>query len=207
MLADVGPEFGIDQVADRAGVTKPVIYRHFADRAALVEAMGERATAMLLDERMVPAVGVEDPPRLRVRGIVDAFLSFLEDNPNVYWLFVHHAPLAKGDAAQTDTEMLAALVSVVLGDFLRASGGDAGIAEVWAHGLVGFVQNAAEWWLDHRTMSREGLTDHVTALIWAQIDGVARQSGVVIDPDEPLTTDELARQRRSDDEPTGGVAG
>ena len=42
LLGETGPDFGLDQVAARAGVTKPVIYRFFGDRAALVYAMGER---------------------------------------------------------------------------------------------------------------------------------------------------------------------
>jgi Tetracyclin repressor-like, C-terminal domain len=71
-------------------------------------------------------------------------------------------------------------------------------ADVWAHGLVGFVQNTAEWWLEHRTLTRDELADQLTTLVWAQMDGIVRGYGITLDPQEPITPDELAeRARRS----------
>jgi AcrR family transcriptional regulator len=60
VLGEVGPEFGVEEVAERAGITKPVIYRHFTDRAGLVAAMGEWATASLLDDWALPVIHTAD---------------------------------------------------------------------------------------------------------------------------------------------------
>lgn len=194
VLAASGPEFGLDLVAERAGVTKPVIYRHFADRARLVDAMGERATAIMLDDWILPAIHHDTAPIARIRASIDAFLGFLEAHPNVYWLYVHHAPADGSDVAQMNKELIGAAIGAVLDDFLRIGGIAPDAAEVWGHGLVGFVQNAAEWWLVRRTLSREGLASHLAALVWAQCDGVARSYGAVIEPDVRITPEDLAER-------------
>ena len=83
VLEEHGPDFGLDQVAARAGVTKPVIYRHFADRAGLVQAMGERATNRLMG-RLMPAVYADtEPLGDRIRTSIAILVRFLDESPNV----------------------------------------------------------------------------------------------------------------------------
>ncbi|WP_433801416.1 TetR family transcriptional regulator [Actinomycetospora sp. CA-084318] len=183
VLAEVGPEFGIEQVAIEAGVTKPVLYRHFSDKADLVEAMGERGTHILLD-RLIPALNSEEAPLPRIRKSIDAVLGTLEDYPNLYWVLARHGH--GQEVVQADKEIIATALSALLGDYLRAFGLDSGAAEPWAYGVVGLVQNTAEWWLERRSMSRDSVTEYLTMLVWAAIDGFARQRDVVIDPNVPL---------------------
>ena len=183
VLAETGPEFGIEQVAVEAGVTKPVLYRHFSDKADLVEAMGERATQILLD-RLIPALNSEEAPVPRIRKSIDAVLGTLEEYPNLYWVLARHGH--GEEVVRADKEIIATALSALLGDYLRAFGLDSGAAEPWAYGVVGFVQNTAEWWLERRSMSRDSVTEYLTTLVWAAIDGFARQRDVVIDPNVPL---------------------
>lgn len=192
VLEEDGPDFGLQQVAARAGVTKPVIYRHFGERAALVEAMGDRATNVLM-ARLMPAVYGDSALLVRMRASIDAFLGFLDESPNIYWLFARRAPMDERDVLGVDKEFVADALAAVLGEHLRALdiAGDQ-IAAVWARGTVGFVQNAAEWWLQSRAMSRDELADHLTTLLWAQVDGLARRHGVVLDPDVPVTVETIA---------------
>lgn len=198
VLAEAGPDFGIEQVAVEAGVTKPVLYRHFSDKADLVEAMGERATAILLD-RLIPALNSEEAPLPRIRKSIDAVLGTLEEYPNLYWVLARHGH--GGDVVRADKEIIATALSALLGDYLRAFGLDSGPAEPWAYGVVGLVQNTAEWWLERRSMSRDALTEYLTTLVWAAIDGFARQRGVVIDPNVPLEINrviQMSHQRTAD---------
>jgi hypothetical protein len=75
---------------------------------------------------------------------------------------------------------------------------DSGAAEPWAHGIVGMVQNTGEWWLDRRSMGRDAVVEYLTQIIWAAIDGLTRQHGVVIDPNLPLEANKVVQLGRTD---------
>ncbi|MFC6092177.1 TetR/AcrR family transcriptional regulator [Saccharothrix sp. BKS2] len=190
-VAGHGPDVGMDEIAAEAGVSKPVLYRHFADKSDLYLAVGQRATEMLMD-RLGPAIGHEGPIRVRIARIVDAYLSVIEEHPNLY-RFVVRASFAdrpvEQDVVGEDKTMIANALARLLGDYLRAFGMDSGGAEPWAHALVGMVQNAGDWWLDRQSMTRASLSDYLTTIIWHAIDGLLRSAGVEIDPDAPLTTE------------------
>src|SRR5881227_296891 len=60
-LDEHGPDLGMEDVAAAAGVTKPVLYRHFDDKADLYDALGQRGTEILF-ERLIPAINAELAP-------------------------------------------------------------------------------------------------------------------------------------------------
>ncbi|WP_154697207.1 TetR/AcrR family transcriptional regulator [Lentzea guizhouensis] len=188
-VAKKGPDVGMEDIAAEAGVSKPVLYRHFTDKSDIYLAVGQKATELLMD-RMGPALVAEGSIRARIEGIVDAYLSVIEENPNLYRFVVKGSfvdrPVEK-DVAQEDKNLIAATLARIIGDYLRAFDMDSGGAEPWAHGLVGMVQNAGDWWLDRQTMSRANLSDYLATLIWHALDGVLRAGGIQIDPEQPLT--------------------
>jgi AcrR family transcriptional regulator len=188
VLAASGPELPMDAVAAEAGVTKPVLYRYFSDKAALVDALGEVGSAFLLD-RLLPAIQADGPPLARVRDAVGAYFAVIDEYPNLYWLLARW-PAAEGgrpDLIRRDKELIATTLTAVLGDYLRVFGLDSGAAEPWAYGITGLVESTGEWWLQRRSMSRVHVVDYVTRLIWAALSGAARDAaGIVIDPDKPL---------------------
>jgi AcrR family transcriptional regulator len=187
LLAAQGPELPMDAVAAEAGVTKPVLYRYFADKAALVEALGEFSSALLL-ERVLPAIGGDGPALSRVRDGVDAYFSVIDEYPNLYWLLARQGADGSpgGDPVHRNKEFIATSLSAVIDDYLRAYGLDSEAAEPWGHGLTGLVQSAGEWWMSRRSMSRANVVEYVTRLIWAAITGLLGEWGIVIEPDQPL---------------------
>lgn len=66
-------------------------------------------------------------------------------------------------------------MAVVLGERLRQLGADSGAAEPWAHGIVGMVHLAADWWVERRTMPRARLVEYLVALLWEGLESVATQ--------------------------------
>jgi AcrR family transcriptional regulator len=165
-----GPAVSVAEIAAAAGITKPVLYRHFADRADLQRAVGQEAVALLM-RRMAPALAVEGDMPSTIHGIVDTFLAGIEAEPEL-WRFVVHHPIGRAEVVDDAREQIARLVTVLIGDRLREDGLDSGGAEVWAQGLVGMVQSAGDWWLERRTMSRATLTGYLTTVIWSGLSGV-----------------------------------
>jgi AcrR family transcriptional regulator len=197
-LAAHGPDLGMEDVAAEAGVTKPVLYRHFDDKADLYVALGQRGTEILF-ERLIPAINAELAPVPRIRMALDAFFTVIEEHPNLYRLLAHGRPEkpVSSDVVAEDKELIASALTALLGDYMRMFNMDSGAAEPWAHGIVGMVQNTGEWWLDRRSMSRDAVVEYLTQIIWAAIDGLTRQNGVVIDPNQPLEANKVVQLGRS----------
>ena len=168
-----GPGVSVAEIAAAAGITKPVLYRHFADRADLQRAVGKEAAALLM-ARIAPTLSAAGDPRAGVRAIIDAFLGGIEDEPEL-WRFVVHHPVERAPGAEIVDDAraeIAAVLTGVLTERLRAAGREIDRAAVWAQGLVGMVQSAGDWWLDRRPMARAALADHLTAIIWGGLSAV-----------------------------------
>lgn len=167
-----GPTVDMDQVASMAGVSKPVLYRYFADKTQLWLAVGEFVAQQVLAV-VTPAIESVREERELIAATIDAYLGAIEEQHELYRFLqrvnvpgVHH--LING-ASQTVSSGL----SRVIGDRLRALGLDAGPAEPWAIGIVGLVQTVGDWWMArNRPMRREALTDYLTTLLWYGIEGV-----------------------------------
>lgn len=184
VLGRDGQDFGLDQVAHEAGVTKPVIYRHFGDRAALLDAMAERATDRLM-ERLMPALYRECAAWKRIHDSVDAVMGFLDDSPGVDLLFRRRLPGQRGEGVDAGREFIASALTGLLGSYAEVLGlDDPELVRVWSQSLVGAVQGTAEWWLRGRATGnapgRDVVTTHLTDLIWTQIEGVGRQQGLTL---------------------------
>jgi AcrR family transcriptional regulator len=193
-LDEHGPEVGMEDVAAEAGVTKPVLYRHFDDKADLYVALGQRGTEILF-ERLIPAINAELAPVPRIRMALDAFFGVIEEHPNLYRLLARGSfdrPVST-DVVAEDKEVIATALTALLGDYMRMFTMDSGAAEPWAHGIVGMVQNTGEWWLDRRSMSRDSVVEYLTQIIWAAIDGLTRQHGIIVDPNLPLEENKVIK--------------
>jgi AcrR family transcriptional regulator len=164
----------MDDIAAQAGVSKPILYRHFTDRADLWLAVGRRVNDELLTA-MSSALLVDRPPRETIAAVVDTYLALIEEDPEIYRFVVHGSLADRGmssDLVHAQMAVMAAEVARVLGDRLREAGVDSGGAEPWAHGIVGMVQAAADWWIDRRSMSRAALVAYLTSLISTGIEGL-----------------------------------
>lgn len=175
-----GAETGLDEIAAQAGVSKPVLYRHFTDRsdlfAAVLDAIADdvllpRIAAELAALPAAPDGALADSEV--IGRVVRAFVSVVDDEPQLYRFALAHASSGRdGDFVAATERRVAQLLSALLGDRLRGLGADSGGAEVWAFGIVGMVQLATQRWFDQRTMSAEALVDYLTALVTGGLSGV-----------------------------------
>jgi AcrR family transcriptional regulator len=188
-----GPSVDMDQVAQVAGVSKPVLYRYFADKSQLWLAVGQHLASQVLSV-VTPAVERVREERALIAAAIDAYLGAIEGQAQLYGALmradvpgVHH--LVNG-AVQTVSSGL----SRVIGDRLRALGLDAGPAEPWAVGIVGLVQSVGDWWIRHRRpMGRQALTEYLTTLLWHGIEGVRASADLA-----PPAIPEVAGQTTAD---------
>lgn len=168
-----GPAVSMREIAQEAGVTKPIVYRAFGDREGLTRAIADRFAAELADD-LQRAIEHAPDDRARVRGAIDAYVSFIESDPSVIRFLIDRSldSVAESGVAMSGfVRRVGQLITQAIGDALRQRGLDSGIAEPWAYAIVGAVHLAGDWWLERRPMPREQLVDDLTALIW---DGMHR---------------------------------
>ncbi|MCP2323788.1 AcrR family transcriptional regulator [Hamadaea flava] len=177
-----GPEVDMEQVAATAGVSKPVLYRYFADKSQLWIAVGQHLAGVVVNA-VAPAVEQVREERTLIEATIDAYLGVIEAEPNLYRFVMHQSgipgvhQLIVGASREVAVEL-----ARVIGDRLRALGLDAGPAEPWAYGLVGFVQSVGDWWMQHgRPIRREALTDYLTELLWSGFDGLRRRADLPLE--------------------------
>src|SRR6201991_5290331 len=92
-----GPQASMNAIAAEAGITKPILYRHFGDKAGLYQALAVRHTDALLDS-LRAALDAPAERRRRVEATLDTSLAAIEARPQVYRFLMHPAE----DAPQAD---------------------------------------------------------------------------------------------------------
>jgi AcrR family transcriptional regulator len=168
-----GPDASMNVIAAEAGITKPILYRHFGDKGGLYSALAARHIDDLL-QRLRAALLTRGGLEARTRATLDAYLASIEERPQVYRFLVRRAAVeepgvrgeVEGFVRRFGDELANGIRhEPVLGevDPLRA--------QVWAHGIAGMVQAVGDWWLDHPDVARSAVVDELTALL---IAGFAR---------------------------------
>jgi AcrR family transcriptional regulator len=167
-------------IAAAAGVTKPILYRHFGDRRGLVLALAERFAAGLTAElEAALAHGDGAAPQELLATTLDVYLGFVERDPGLYRFLVQQAMGEEAAARSTLLGLMRSVadrVGVVLGDRLALAGADARLGAPLAHGIVGMVFAAGDWWVEQGWMSREGLGRSVADLLWHGLAGMGLDS-------------------------------
>ncbi|GAA3074782.1 hypothetical protein GCM10020254_18370 [Streptomyces goshikiensis] len=85
-----GPKASMNAIAAEAGITKPILYRHFGDKAGLYQALAVRHTDALLDS-LRAALDAPAERRRRVEATLDTYLAAIEARPQVYRFLMHPA--------------------------------------------------------------------------------------------------------------------
>lgn len=173
-----GPGASIADIARAAGVSKPVLYRYFADKDDLYRAVGRWGAAEVL-RVLAPILTADAPIRDKVDQGARDYVALIAEHPQVFLLLVEHRtaddPLADGK------DLITAAFARSMGDALRTIGADAAAAEPWAHGVVGLGLAIGEWWLRRRTMSQSAVAAYLGSFVWHAFSGMAADHGVRLD--------------------------
>ncbi|WP_054816299.1 TetR/AcrR family transcriptional regulator [Nocardia arizonensis] len=155
----------IEEIAQRAQVSKPVVYEHFGGKEGLYAVVVDREMSMLLD--MITSSLTRNRSRVRLEQVVLALLTYIEERTDGFRILVRDQPVATDDGRYSSllNEAVNQVAHILAGDFGRR-GLDTGLATLYAQGLVGTVSTAATWWLDARTPSKEVVAAHLVNLCW-----------------------------------------
>ena len=160
-----GPGVSMGDIAAEAGITKPILYRHFGDKDGLYEALTRRYVDELA-AAMRPAV-TADEPRDRLAAAIDAYLVYVEREPERYRFLLHAGEQPRTAPIVEDFRRRhIASCAFTAAENLRRAGVDPGFAEPWAQCVNGMVRAAGTSWLETRSLPREKLVQYLTTILW-----------------------------------------
>ena len=166
----------MDDIADRAGVSKPVLYQHFPSKLdlylALLDAGGQQLTA-----RVREALLSTHDNKLRVQATIESYFAFVEESAGAFRL-VFESDLTNEPRVRERIDAAGDEVARLICEVIAE---DTGLPDnesmLLASGLAGLAQTAARHWLQEAgTIPRDAAAALVARLSWRGISGVPRQS-------------------------------
>ncbi len=155
----------MDEIAAEAGISKPILYRHFGDKDGLHQALAQRYVDELMS--VLRAARLVDDPRANIAAGIDAYLAFIEREPERYRFLLGAAEEPRTSALVAEfRRRLATDCASATAKRLRRLSLDPEIAEPWAWGVVGMVRSVGVWWLESQALPRARLVEHLTNLLW-----------------------------------------
>lgn len=192
-IEEHGPDAGTAQIAERAGLARPNVYRHFASKDELDREVARAAYRQIL-EAFCDRVDLPGTPLDVIRKPVATQVDWARNHPNLY-----HFLLSQGfyrffvaTGARSSSRRL-----VAQGDF-AAEVAEAGeryfprfaenrdAAETLVMELASIFHISITRWLTGHTETRDQLIERLTAEAWLLTDRHLRQFGVHLDPHKPL---------------------
>jgi AcrR family transcriptional regulator len=157
----------LDEIAAAAGVTKPIVYRHFAGKQELYLALLERHRDDL-GRFPVPAEG---PLEQRLRAVLDAWLAYVETHAYAWRMLFRDsgggAPVQafRGEVQTRARAVLAGLIGALAADRIPEAEREP-LAELMRMGMASLVL----WWMDEPALSRDAVLDALVR-VWSGVLG------------------------------------
>jgi AcrR family transcriptional regulator len=155
----------VEEIAQRAGVTKPVVYEHFGGKEGLYAVIVDREVQTLLTQ-VTTALG-DGGARLRLERAADAFLAYIEHQPDGFRVLVRDSPAvtAGGTFGSVMGDVASQVEHILVAEFKRRSL-NTKLAPLYARALVGMVAHVGQWWLEAGKPRRRIVAAHLVNLGW-----------------------------------------
>jgi AcrR family transcriptional regulator len=163
----------MNDIADAAGVTKPVLYQHFRSKRELYREVLEDVGGRL-EETIAKAAAGAPGPREQVESGFGAYFRFVAGEQDAFQVLfggdTRRDPEFARQAAETEASIAAAIAALI-----DIEGIDPAHQALLAHGLVGLAEGTSRRWLAAGCQEDAGaLAAQVAELAWAGLRGIRR---------------------------------
>jgi AcrR family transcriptional regulator len=164
----------MDEIAEKAGVSKPVLYQHFPGKLELYLALLDQSVDELV-ETVRQALRSNTDNKQRVAATFSAYFEYMESEGQAYRL-VFESDLGNSEAVRDRLDRGQQECAEMISPFVRQDAGlDDEEARLLSVGLVGLAQVTARYWLSTRDrIPREAAEQLVARLAWRGISGWPR---------------------------------
>ena len=155
----------IEEIAARAGVSKPVVYEHFGGKEGLYAVVVDREVGRFLE--MANRLLAGDDTRQKFEYAAVSLLRYIKENADGFRILVRDSNPTSGSGTFASLiSDVAGQVEYILGDVLQTRGYNPKLAPLYARMLVGMVTFTGQWWLDAATPDEEEVAAHLVNLAW-----------------------------------------
>ncbi|HZM40998.1 MAG TPA: TetR/AcrR family transcriptional regulator [Acidimicrobiales bacterium] len=154
----------MEDIAAEAGISRPILYRHFGDATGLYAAVADHFCRALL-ARLRRGTRDLPPGHGLLHHQILSYLTFIDEDPNVYRFLNRQVPPDR-ERSVTHHSGFSRLVADSTAEHLRTAGWGKRMSLAGADLFVGGLEAAASRWVEERTCSAEELADRLTAVLW-----------------------------------------
>ncbi len=164
----------MDEIAERAGVSKPVLYQHFPGKQELYLALLDESVEELTETVRTALLSTDDN-RQRVFATIRAYFEFVAAQSGTFRL-VFESDFTNEPAVRERVERADRKCAEMVSEVIKS---DAGLGDQEAHllsiALVGMAQVSARYWLGTMgSIPRDAAEQLVARLSWRGISGWPR---------------------------------
>ncbi len=182
VFAERGPDgASVEEIAARAGVSKPVVYEHFGGKDGLYAEVVRREVEHLLLTFTSALTG--GSARVLLEQATWALLTYVEERGDGFRILVRESPVTGESSFATILSDVAVRVEHLLAAEFAERGFPTRFAGLHSQGLVGQVALVGQWWAQHGELDRREVAAHLVNLAWNGLSG--------LEPDPVLRTDPL----------------
>ncbi|MFE3446089.1 TetR/AcrR family transcriptional regulator [Nocardia sp. NPDC059180] len=198
--SEPGADIPLQLIAERAGIRRSVVYRHFTDRKDLDDKTREYVVESSIGQVM-PTLDLDDSLHATLSRIIDTYVQLVSARPRLH-LWVEQGPGSHDPAGLAVVGSTKLAIAQRITDLFTMAAALLGIDEpgidVAAYSVVSMVDGAVTRWLQTEPSGYDAdeVSRLLTESLWFLIDGHARARGVTVDPDLPLR--ELLTQATAD---------
>ncbi|RRO15778.1 TetR/AcrR family transcriptional regulator [Saccharopolyspora rhizosphaerae] len=161
----------IEEIAHRAGVSKPVVYEHFGGKEGVYAVVVDREMRDLLD--LIVSALDAGHPKVLLEQAAHALVDYIDENTDGFRVLVRDSPVASSSGTFSSLlNDIASQVEHILGLQFTARGYDAKLAPLYSQALVGMVALTGQWWLEARKPKKEEVAAHLVNLAWNGLSGL-----------------------------------
>ncbi len=156
----------VEEIAAKAGVSKPVVYEHFGGKEGLYAVVVDREMQRLLDG-ITGALTSGAHPRELLEQAALALLNYIESSTDGFRILVRDSPVAQstGTFASLISDATSQVEHILMAEF-KHRGFDPKNAPMYAQALVGMVALTGQWWLDVRKPKKAEVAAHLVNLAY-----------------------------------------
>ncbi|HEX9711969.1 MAG TPA: TetR/AcrR family transcriptional regulator [Actinomycetota bacterium] len=165
---------GMEEIAQRAGVTKPVLYQHFSGKKELYLALLDSDMTELQIE-VSAALDSAETNHERIRRGLETYFSYIDENTDTFRLMFRETLGADPEfreAIDRFRDAIAGTIGTIIAEETRLPREE---SELLARGVMGMSEAAALWWIEQRRIDKSELVADLTTLAWRGLAGLPRR--------------------------------